>query len=104
MPLLAHDTGDRAVDWSLIAARSGNEVWIWRSILFTAFAYVYMGFALFIYLAVMLYGVAISAFVNHFRTSDELRMTRIPPPIMRELSRRGDVRLRLHVPAFALPT
>ncbi len=86
MPLLAHDTGDRAVDWSLIAARSGNEVWIWRSILFTAFAYVYMGFALFIYLAVMLYGVAISAFVNQLsETPDELRMTRIPPPIMREL-------------------
>ena len=87
MPLLAHDTGDRAVDWSLIAARSGNEVWIWKVIFFTGFAYAYMGFALFIYLAVMLYGVAISAFVNHLsETPEELRMTRFLPPLVRELS------------------
>lgn len=87
MPLLNRDTSNRVVDWSIVAATRADPVWIWKSILFTGFAYAYMGFALFIYLAVMLYGVALSSFVNRVtETADDIRMTRLSPPLLRELS------------------
>jgi hypothetical protein len=87
VPLYTRTATGRMVDWSIMAADGGSDLAVWRGIFFTGFAYSYMGFALFIYLAVMLYGVAIAAFLNHLSEgSGELRLTRLHPRLLRETS------------------
>ena len=87
VPLYTRTAANRMVDWSIIAADGGTDLAVWKGIFFTGFAYIYMGFALFIYLAVMLYGVAIAAFLNHLSEgSGELRLIRLHPQLLRATS------------------
>lgn len=64
VPLLKGDLGKGTVDWSTISILMPSEVNQWNAIVFSGVAYLYMGFALFIYLAVLVYAASFAWFLN----------------------------------------
>jgi hypothetical protein len=64
LPLLKGELGRGAVDWSTLAIVQPNDVNKWNAIVFSAIAYLYMGFALFVYEAILVYIAAVAWFVS----------------------------------------
>src|SRR5262249_49289029 len=53
IPLLKGQLGRGTVDWSTIAIVQPEDASAWNAIVFSGIAYLYMGFCLFIYLAIL---------------------------------------------------
>jgi hypothetical protein len=68
LPLIHHQIGDDAIDWSTLAIVQPEKANWWSTMFFTALAYTYMGVALFIYLAILIYAATFAVFLN--RLSD----------------------------------
>jgi hypothetical protein len=64
LPLLHNKIGDVAIDWSTLAIVEPLKADRWITMFFTAFAYTYMGIALFIYLAILIYAATFAVFLN----------------------------------------
>jgi hypothetical protein len=64
LPVLKGDLGKGTVDWSTIAIIRSSDIHAWNAIIFSGIAYLYMAFALFIYLAILVYAAAFAWFVN----------------------------------------
>ena len=52
------------VDWGTLAAVHPDKANWWATLFFASVAYIYMGVALFIYLAILIYAAAFAAFLN----------------------------------------
>lgn len=64
-PLITNQIGDVAIDWSTAAIVDPQLANPWSTMLFTAVAYAYMGVALFIYVAILIYAAAFAVFLNN---------------------------------------
>jgi hypothetical protein len=65
LPLKQNKIGDHAIDWGTFVIDHSEKADWWATMFFTAVAYTYMGVALFIYLAILMYAAAFAVFLDH---------------------------------------